>query len=79
MSSGVFQGSSDKAEAETCSSEEERATSPAGWSDQESAEHASPTEQSSGAITQMSHTSSWDNFVWLCKMNVDLVNNMMSL
>ncbi|XP_056103865.1 histone-lysine N-methyltransferase NSD3 isoform X2 [Rhinichthys klamathensis goyatoka] len=39
------EGSSDKAEAETCSSEEERAASPSGWSDQESAEHAS-AEQS---------------------------------
>lgn len=53
MSFYVLQGSSDKAEAETCSSEEERATSPAGWSDQESAEHGSPAEQSSGATTQM--------------------------
>lgn len=37
-------GSSDKAEAETCSSEEERAASPSGWSDQEQ----TSAEQSTG-------------------------------
>ncbi|XP_072515395.1 histone-lysine N-methyltransferase NSD3 isoform X4 [Salminus brasiliensis] len=35
------EGSSDKAEAETCSSEEERAASPTAWSDPESGEHTS--------------------------------------
>ncbi|XP_036450257.1 histone-lysine N-methyltransferase NSD3 isoform X1 [Colossoma macropomum] len=35
------EGSSDKAEAETCSSEEERAASPTTWSDPESGEHTS--------------------------------------
>ncbi|XP_016384010.1 histone-lysine N-methyltransferase NSD3 isoform X1 [Sinocyclocheilus rhinocerous] len=50
------EGSSDKAEAETCSSEEERAASPSAWSDQESAEQSTERKQQRRSVRSRSES-----------------------